>query len=131
MLIYTNKEVFYVLGESDVCNCETDGYDNDPSLCYPLNLFTCQDTYPDSKGNNLDTKCQGMIQGSNRLQRGLNYLNYLNYLCGSGWTNNYALIPGMAHNSVMYFQSKYFQDYGFGRKELDTKTICNINFKFI
>lgn len=123
---YTQKEILYVLGNWDVCNCKSEGFDNNQTICYPLkdDASTCLDTYPDSKENALDSNCQAMLQGSHRFQRGLNFLNYLKYLCGGEYVNHYAIVDKMEHDSAMYFKSNFFQDFGFGRKALEKNTDC-------
>lgn len=99
---YPYRDLRYLFGEHDVCNCNTPGYVNSQTQCYPsnpgINPHTgelgcspnteggslggngCCDTYPDGIGNQLDHNCQSMLQGSNRLQRGRNYLSYLQTL---------------------------------------------------
>lgn len=116
---YAAKEVLYLLGAGDICNCVTEGFENDRSLCYPLEENQCLDTYPDSKKTNfLATDCRSMAQGSNRIQRGVNYVAYLRFLCGEKFEVNYRVVEGMQHDNRMYFGSEYFQEYGFGRKEV-------------
>ena len=127
IMSYTQKEILYVLGNWDVCNCKSDGFNNDETICYPLiDSSVCLDTYPDSKENALDSNCQAMLQGSHRFQRGLNFLNYLKYLCGTQYVNNYAIVDKMEHDSGMYFQSEFFQEFGFGRKILQNKVDCKL-----
>lgn len=124
---YTQKEILYVLGNWDVCNCNIAGFGNDPTICYPLaNTSICLDTYPGSYDNVVDFNCQAMLQGSNRFQRGLNFLNYLKYLCGPQYLNNFAIVDGMEHDSGMYFQSQFFQSFGFGRKKIENRTTCSL-----
>merc|ERR1711871_528132 len=78
------KDVRYQLGDEDVCNCQSAGYQNTLSdVCFPSNVTctnseyswnntACCDTYPDGTANALSVTCESSLQGSNRLQRGLN-----------------------------------------------------------
>ena len=75
----------------DYCNCNTPNFNNDKRHCFPLTGGNstaclpddeggpgCCDTWPDADTrNDLDTECGAMFQGSNRLQRGLNFIDYL------------------------------------------------------
>ena len=88
-----NSEIRFIFGEYDVCNCNTQGYNNTQkaSICYPtgtsctpndyggtLNGINCCDTYPDTQSSNvLSVTCEALYMGQNRLQRGLNYMSYL------------------------------------------------------
>jgi hypothetical protein len=87
---YFRKDIRYLLGSYDVCNCFQKDYLN-PSHCYetsaspgntsltPRSREGCLDTYPDSMKNDLSESCGSQAQGTNRLQRGLNYLSYLQF----------------------------------------------------
>jgi pimeloyl-ACP methyl ester carboxylesterase len=91
---FLSRDVRFVLGTEDVCNCNTAGYTNPKSLCYPAGTscapdatggtvdgVNCCDTFPDTGSQNaLATYCEAMPMGSNRLQRGLNYVDYLRLL---------------------------------------------------
>jgi len=87
-----STEVRFIFGNEDVCNCNTEGYSNTQStICYPsgtacspntygstLNGVACCDTYPDTLTDNaLAVNCEDLLLGSNRLQRGINYMYYL------------------------------------------------------
>jgi hypothetical protein len=89
---YPRRDVRFLFGSHDVCNCNTAGFVNDPSRCYPadgegcapnsdggsVGGHACCDTFPDSRTSNaVDIRCGALLQGSNRLQRGLNYVSYL------------------------------------------------------
>mmetsp|Transcript_3353 Transcript_3353/g.7076 ORF Transcript_3353/g.7076 Transcript_3353/m.7076 type:complete len:439 (-) Transcript_3353:56-1372(-) len=91
--LYLNNSdnIKFIFGNEDVCNCNTEGYTNTNSeVCYPsgticspndfggeLDGIQCCDTYPDTGSSNaLATGCESMMQGTNRLQRGLNYMSY-------------------------------------------------------
>lgn len=120
--VIRHKDIRYVFGALDTCNCKTEGYVNaahcDPGLlasssssssygkgpkshdekhqeekhqpmCITPNsadailgsdtgvYSDCCDTYPDALNNDLSTSCGSNLQGTNRLQRGLNYMSYL------------------------------------------------------
>jgi hypothetical protein len=109
------KDVRFLLGSADTCNCKVSGYLN-PAHCFHArslptqengassgritqlddsavlspqcsasvydvytdsSVTTCCDTYPDARQNDLSVTCGASMQGSNRLQRGLNYMSYL------------------------------------------------------
>lgn len=97
--LYRHKDIKYVFGGWDSCNCKAPDYGN-PAHCAPVrtegsyvtcapllgvtegingtnSANMCCDTYPDSTNNDLATSCGSNLQGSNRLQRGLNYISYL------------------------------------------------------
>ena len=90
---FPRRDVRFLFGTQDVCNCNTDGFANSHAYCYPaagdgcapnadggsVAGHSCCDTYPDSATDNaVDVKCGALLQGSNRLQRGLNFVAYLN-----------------------------------------------------
>jgi predicted esterase len=75
---YRNAQVDYLLGEEDV---RTD--------------------------DDLDTTPPAMIQGSNRLQRGLNYFQYLGFTFGSSVYDHHSLkvVPGVGHSASKMLRS--------------------------
>jgi len=90
-----SSEIRFIFGDKDVCNCNTKGYSNTQSeVCYPSGTSCspnayggqhrrtqCCDTYPDTTTHNaLAVHCQDLLQGTNRLQRGINYMAYLESL---------------------------------------------------
>ncbi|GMH51819.1 hypothetical protein TL16_g01093 [Triparma laevis f. inornata] len=93
-----NPKIYFLFGDSDVCNCNYEGYSNPQvsATCYPsgtscspndfggsLNGVQCCDTYPDTGSSNaLAVGCEEMLQGSNRLQRGINYMAHIKELGG-------------------------------------------------
>ena len=91
------KDVRFIFGARDVCNCNIEGYTNRPDACYHSNAHctpnthggtvdghSCCDTWPDTATGNLCAHtCEAMLQGSNRLQRGINYVSHLRKLSGS------------------------------------------------
>ncbi len=126
-------DIRYLFGTADVCDCSAAGYEN-AAMCYPTPSaatscapdseggadaqtgVACCDTYPDSTTRNwLDTDCAAMLQGSNRLQRGLNYVGYLGALARnrtSAWRPKYGLFDG-AHDAAAFYAAPLFADWVF------------------
>lgn len=77
---YKNRNVVYLLGELD----------NDPN------------------SSDLDTDCAAMMQGSNRLERGIIFFNYLKHLYGNSISESQSLetVPGAGHDKARMFDSK-------------------------
>lgn len=82
---FPSKDVRLLLGNLDMCQCNVEGQQN-PSECFASgqsclpSLFPgCCDTYPDSTHNVNSYTCGGLLGGSNRLQRGLNWVSYLEH----------------------------------------------------
>jgi hypothetical protein len=84
------RDVLLLLGGEDSCNCQTEGFGNAAWCTHAAHgLSCCADTFPDADftqstagvwscpENALSVTCGAMLQGSNRLQRGLNYWGYL------------------------------------------------------
>lgn len=96
-----------LLGSDDFCNCNAEGMRNE-AACFAADhgvpsLFSgCCDTKPDSTDRNeVDFDCKAMLQGSNRLQRGLNYASHLENVFsarGVAYTPKVAFFEGM-HNT--------------------------------
>mmetsp|Transcript_21751 Transcript_21751/g.40932 ORF Transcript_21751/g.40932 Transcript_21751/m.40932 type:complete len:438 (-) Transcript_21751:89-1402(-) len=121
----SNPEVYFLFGDKDVCNCNYEGYSNPQisSTCYPthtsctpnsfggtLNDVECCDTYPDTGSSNaLAVGCEEMVQGSNRLQRGINYMEHLNNLGGNV---TYGFFEG-GHDNAAFYASDLFDDWAF------------------
>ena len=87
---FATKDLRLFLGSEDVCNCNAEGFvlpqggecapEGGRLQCAPdaFGGRGCCDTFPDSTSDNaLDATCAGMLQGSNRLQRGLNFAAHL------------------------------------------------------
>jgi hypothetical protein len=179
------RDVRYLLGTSDVCNCNYADYVNDETDCFPDDATCtpnddggdgCCDTYPDSTTSNalsvtcvatccapppdvsalhghvtraaamlcsrdaayrtrsnekrpdaasssgylppphpcllaICGRCESMLQGSNRLQRGLNYVSYLASSTPDA-TITYAAFDGGHNQSAMMF-SDTLQSWAF------------------
>lgn len=116
---YIKKDINYLIGTLDVCNCNYAGMVNDAS-CASQTTTTCSttvgtlpccDTYPDSSSNSLDTSCWGMLQGSSRLQRATNYRDYLRNYYGVTSTS-FSTFSG-AHNTSALFSSTSYLNFAF------------------
>lgn len=115
------KDVLLMLGDDDVCNCNSPGYANGPACvhaaltCAPnaAGPRGCCDTFPDSvTANDLAVDCGAALQGSNRLQRGLLYAAHLRAVFG-GAARNVTTLPGVAHNNSGLYASDAFQRSAF------------------
>lgn len=117
---FPTRDVVYFLGSQDTCNCNSEGYTLPPDghckpeggglVCTPdaAGGKGCCDTFPDSDSSNaLDVSCAGMLQGSNRLQRGLNYVGHLKDVF-EGHSPVIYLGP-FAHNASGLFNDPTFQ----------------------
>lgn len=118
---FLSKDVRFILGNADVCNCNFNGFVNVPS-CYQQNSCTpdtfggpgCCDTSPDTGTNNvMEATCEAMLQGSNRLQRGLNYLSHLRQMSGMTYEPVHGIVNG-GHDKNAFLGSKYMQKWAMG-----------------
>jgi len=116
--LFLQKDIRYIFGIQDSCNCNEDGYKNKDycyvsgDLCSP-NAYggdNCCDTYPDSYSNDLSTTCGSNLQGYNRLQRGLVYMSYLEWY--SGDKPKFTTMD-MMHNCTDFFLSDELKDWVF------------------
>jgi hypothetical protein len=123
------KDIRFIFGKHDVCNSGNDklykDYNNDDS-CKPSKMpkdnkpkNMCKnphskgrvdacDTWPATTANVFDKKCQGMLQGSNRLQRGRNYLSYLHHTFGFTPINS---IFNGAHDANALYKTPIFLEW--------------------
>lgn len=167
-IVFREKDIRYVFGEHDSCNCHMEGYKN-PSHCWHsisstssasttlssgctpsiydsvntvsrMDASTCCDTFPDALNNDLSTSCGAMLQGSNRLQRGLNYMAHLRFHFNSSIPFGvdlkdsnlrsfeskdqiltvdadefpvYAVVPLLQHDSASFYKSDAMQRWVF------------------
>lgn len=130
-----HRDIRFLFGEEDVCNCNEDGFVNDDTCfesdatCSPNEYGGdyCCDTYPDSTGNDISITCGAMLQGSNRLQRGLVYMSYLESLWASHkYSAKYNIISGMKHHSKMFYFSEQFSEWGFGQSAGDSSAVDSL-----
>ena len=121
-----SKDVRFILGDKDVCNSGNDalytGYQNE-DLCKLSKMKNppvgkvCKDsaekvndvcdTFPDSFNNKFDKKCEGMTQGSNRLQRGRNFLSFCNQKLK--FTPKNSIFTGGHDNLALYNDSTFLK----------------------
>jgi len=73
-------------------------------------IFGSHDTKSCLKGR-CSGECAAMVQGANRLQRGLNYMSHLEDVL-PGYTSHWAIFDG-GHNHDKAFQSGYFRHWVF------------------
>merc|ERR1712224_1163705 len=120
------KSVRFIFGEEDACSCNDPNYSN-PDFCFhsTLSCFpyygtnqTCCDTYPDTHTDNVfDNSTAGATEGTNRLQRGINYVSYLKkfyeeYTTVSDSFAEYAFFDG-GHDSAAFGSSAAFSSWAF------------------
>lgn len=121
---YPGRDVRYLLGDGDACNCNSEGFANGPA-CVPPGASAdqctpdayggpgCCDTWPDSDTSNaLDTTCASMVQGSNRLQRGLLYGAYLADAFPDSPPPMVATFTG-GHNNSAFYASEAFAKWAY------------------
>lgn len=121
---FQTKTVRFIFGEQDVCSCQDPEYTN-PDLCFHSTLScspvngsnsTCCDTYPDTETENVfDSSDAGLVQGRNRLQRGLNYVNHLRVFYRSDSFPKYGFFDG-GHDSLAFGSSSVFLKWAFKAK---------------
>ena len=120
---FEGKDVVYVFGSEDSCNCGSTGFDNGEQ-CFPADVMCvddaglnvtsgCCDTYPDGLNNALDFSCAASVQGSNRLQRGLLYMLYLQSVYGISTPAARFFVIDMAHNNSVFYASAPFREWAF------------------
>ncbi|WIA16210.1 hypothetical protein OEZ85_012923 [Tetradesmus obliquus] len=118
---YLAKNILYVLGEADVCNCLSSGVTN-PAVCFRAN----QSCSPVGNGNNasccdmpapqpinamVDIACGDMLQGSNRLQRGLLFMSYLKTFSNGSASPQFTTVPGMGHDASKLYSVQKFLNF--------------------
>jgi hypothetical protein len=123
---FPEKDVVFIFGGADACNCNVEGFKND-AYCYPeegslscvpddFGGAGCCDTYPDADTSNaMDVGCEAMLQGSNRLQRGLLFVQHLNKLFPARARGGYpvSVVEGMGHDNTGEYKSPAFQLWAF------------------
>ena len=125
---FARKDARFILGAADACNCNAQGYAN-AAYCFPreggapLNCTPdafggagCCDTWPDATTSNaMDAGCEAMVQGSNRLQRGLLYVQHLNRVFPARAAGPYVAltVAGMGHNNSGLYAFPGFVDLAF------------------
>lgn len=118
--LYPQKNVKFLFGSLDVCNCNT-AYYNNPQICGTIancipdivpNRWCC-DTFPDNTmANVFDNTTASMLEGSNRLQRGLNYISYLHMFYNTTTFPAFGTFLG-GHNAKAFSRSPLFAEWAF------------------
>jgi len=118
--VFAKKDMRFLLGSEDFCNCRDIDQANETACfhkdlkCHYTKFPGCCDTFPDSKHSNVvDIHCAAMLQGSNRLQRGLNYIAYLEDLYAShdiAYSPKVAFFNG-SHDNVAWAMSPAFRHW--------------------
>lgn len=127
---FKHKDLRFIFGDADGCSCNILGYSNDHDVCYPdlggvpcrpiadgtdFGGVSCCDTYPGGIKNNVAFTCEAIWQGSNRLQRGLNYMSYLRDFYARR-DEEYEPVWGTfagGHDSNAAYTSKLFREWVF------------------
>lgn len=123
---FGKKSIYFILGEEDACNCNFAGFANS-QYCFPQGKSLdclpnenggtgCCDTWPDATTSNaMDTGCEAMLQGSQRLQRGLLYVQHLNrvFLARAMGPFPHFTVKGMGHNNSAEYASAPFMELAF------------------
>ena len=123
---FARKDLALIFGDSDACNCNAANYSNS-AYCFPAGGSLvcapddfggagCCDTWPDATDHNaMDAGCEAMVQGSNRLQRGLLYTQHLNRVFPSRAAGRYVAytVAGMGHNNSGLYASAPFNALAF------------------
>jgi len=112
---FYTKDIRFVFGTQDVCNCRDPEFNNSEAFCFPRACAGhCADTFPDGTCHNLvDIRPAAMLQGSNRLQRGLNYAAYLQTKPHPGNRKAPDFFVG-GHDDKGFFNSVAFKAWAFG-----------------
>jgi len=122
---FPSKDVRFMLGNADACSCNVGSFRN-PDSCYSELNYTCA---PNKHGgsragnvccdsgqsNDLAHGCGPSLQGSNRLQRGLNYVGYLRHFYekrGVAYKPPLRIFDG-GHDSSQCFASGAFREWVF------------------
>lgn len=137
---FKDKDVRFLFGQHDTCSCNVPRYHNNRvggfrnRGCFPdigvacgpnahggrSRGFGCCDTWPDGYRNNLAHSCEALLQGSNRLQRGLNFVSHLrDFFARRNETYHpmFSVFSG-AHNGTSAFTSDTFRAWVFGEHQM-------------
>lgn len=121
-MVFPQKKVRFLLGDQDVCNCNSVSYHN-PEFCAhiakcspSLTHGQCCDTFPDNTVLNVfDNKSESMTQGSNRFQRGLNYMYYLRKYYDTDSFPEFDIFHG-GHDMRAFSRDLKFIEWSFGKQ---------------
>jgi len=115
------KDVRYVFGTQDVCNCNVPLFINADACYIPHATCSpdsyggphCCDTYPDTRTENaVAHTCSAMLEGTNRLQRGLNYIGYLAAYSNNTVSPKHGFFDG-GHNNTAFYASSIFKAWAY------------------
>merc|ERR1712194_216751 len=85
---------------------------------------TCCDTYPDTlTQNHFDASTFAELQGSNRVQRGINYMWHLRNFYSSNTWPQYGFFEG-GHDAGAFGRSKQFSEWVFQEDTAGDVTIA-------
>lgn len=133
---FMHKDVRFLFGQHDTCSCNVAHYHNKRfggfrnRGCFPdigvtcgpnvhggsSRGYGCCDTWPDGYRNNLAHSCEALLQGTNRLQRGLNFMGHLRDFYARRdkvYVPTFSIFSG-AHNGTSAFTSDAFRAWAFG-----------------
>jgi hypothetical protein len=86
-----------------LCICSNDGLPVCDESCWKREIYG-EDEWPCFR-NHMDSRCEAMLEGPFRRQRGLNYMKYLEEEYGKP-THKLYVIPDMGHNATGMFGSE-------------------------
>ena len=99
---YNNRDITYMIGYQDTCNCNFEEGGGNTEICYYAtfngNNGTCDDNY-------LDTTCAGMLQGPNRYVRMIHWMSFLEYYYGENYIPRPLVSANVGHDYVGMIQS--------------------------
>lgn len=127
---FAYKDVHFFVGRYDACNCDF-AKENIPKFCRPeMCGGSCCDSSPATTYSPiLDSKCQALLQGTSRLQRGRNFVSYLAYIL-PGYTPKFTAFPG-GHDCMPFFGSSGFQAIAWTiKKQWDAPAVMFPSFYF-
>ncbi|CAE8625511.1 unnamed protein product [Polarella glacialis] len=97
------KGLRFLIGQNDACNCQfgkPSDYETLGAVC--VRQGQCCDSFPAPNCRIMAARCPAMLEGSNRLQRGLNYASYLRDFYarkGQFWSPPVATFTGVLTHS--------------------------------
>mmetsp|Transcript_128093 Transcript_128093/g.409535 ORF Transcript_128093/g.409535 Transcript_128093/m.409535 type:complete len:150 (-) Transcript_128093:114-563(-) len=107
---FPTKEVLFVVGTEDDCNCDDQDVYKNPDQCWHEFGFSCSDVYPDyyvpfATVGVVGGSCKKNIQGWSRAQRWANYLSHLqdfyNRTRGINYVPNHCTYSGQHDKEAM------------------------------
>jgi len=128
---FPKKNIKFGCGNEDSCNCQATNYSN-ADWCFPKKAVcspdpfgyslagrNCCDTYPDSTtGNFVDSKPEGLAQGTNRLERHINWISHVTDFYHQRGLTDYEpihLIFDGGHNADAFYTHPTVAEWIYGR----------------